>query len=340
MIWIRADANKEIGTGHIMRCLSIAGALIQFGERVCFLVADEKALPLLESRGQAYRVLNTDYREPEDELAQLRAFFSEDKPGLLLVDSYFATSEYVRRVREFVPVGYMDDTGRTDLPVNFLINYNVFAKESLYCEASFGTRFFLGLQYVPLREEFKDVEYKVRERATSVLLTTGGSDRFNLAAQILQCALENENTASLRYRVVSGTYNVHLEELKRIEEKHPNVEIYCNVSNMSELMRECDIAVSAGGSTMYELAAVGVPTICFSFVDNQERIVEGFCRQKLVFYGGNYLTQESAMITEVVENIGKLACDAGTRQMLSDRQKRMIDGQGARRIARELMQFK
>ena len=48
MIWIRADANREIGTGHVMRCLSIAAALKQKGEQVCFLTADEAALPLLQ----------------------------------------------------------------------------------------------------------------------------------------------------------------------------------------------------------------------------------------------------------------------------------------------------
>ena len=66
-------------------------------------------------------------------------------------------------------------------------------------------------------------------------------------------------------------------------------------------MRDSDIAVTAGGSTMYELSALGVPMVCFSFVDNQERIVEGFVERGLVGFGGNYLLQGEAMAAEAAE---------------------------------------
>ena len=339
MIWIRADANKKIGTGHVMRCLSVAKALQQRGEQVCFLVADTNAVQLLESHGQAYRILNSDYMNPETEVPQLKRMYLTDNPRIVLVDSYFATPDYIRGMREFVPVGYMDDTGRTDLSVDILINYNIFAKKALYCNQDIHTKYLLGLQYVPLREEFREIEYKVKEKAERVLLTTGGSDKYNLAGLLLRSALENKETAELRYSVVSGIYNPYSDDLLQIAKRHKNVEIHCNVSNMSELMQESDIAVSAGGSTLYELAAVGVPMICFSFVDNQERIVEGFCEQQLVCYGGNYLLQKESMITEVVEHMAKLAGDNELREIYSRRQRAIVDGQGAARIAGELMKL-
>lgn len=76
MIVIRADANREIGTGHVMRCLSIAAALKKLGHQVCFLTADQGAVPLLLAKGQAYRVLDSDYRDLEGELAILERLFS------------------------------------------------------------------------------------------------------------------------------------------------------------------------------------------------------------------------------------------------------------------------
>lgn len=333
MIWIRADANKEIGTGHVMRCLSIARALKQRGEQVCFLLADENALPLLESKGQEYRVLHSDYTRMEAELPHLKEMLKQGKPDFLLVDSYFVTAEYFREIREHVAVGYVDDKCVTGLPVDILLNYNIFAKRTLYGPEKSNTRYLLGLQYIPLREEFVGVDYEIRERVSQVLVTTGGSDKFNLAGQLLQEALSNPLTVNLNYCVVSGAYNVYLEDLRRIEEERENVKIYCNVRDMSRLMQASDIAVSAGGYTMYELSAVGVPVVCFSFVDNQERIVEGFREKELVCYAGNYLEQKAVMLTELVEAVGRLARDYTLRRDYSRKQRNIIDGRGAERLA-------
>ena len=87
---------------------------------------------------------------------------------------------------------------------------------------------------------------------------------------------------------------------------------------------------------MYELSAVGVPMVCFSFVDNQERIVQGFSRKGLVCFGGDYLAQGEAMLEGAVEGTALLAGDFRLRQDYSRRLREIADGQGAMRIAREL----
>lgn len=382
MIWIRADANREIGTGHVMRCLSIAAALKKLGQQVCFLTADQGAAALLQAKGQAYRVLDSDYRNLEGELAILERFFSEgqrcfavesepcqgsetcresepcqgselcqeshsahredgDRKGSLaadffLADSYYVTAAYFRKVREWMPVGYLDDKCLSGFPLDILINYNIFAEASLYGETE--AELLLGTEYAPLRKEFIDIPYEIRERASRVLVTTGGSDRYGLAGRFVEKALADARTAHLEYCIVSGVYNVHLEELLALEKRYPNVKIRINVSDMQRLMQESDMAVTAGGSTMYELSAVGVPMACFSFVDNQERIVEGFSRRGLVRFGGNYLTQGEAMLDGAVEGIARLATDAGLRAEYSTRLRNLVDGQGAMRIARQILQ--
>ena len=76
--------------------------------------------------------------------------------------------------------------------------------------------------------------------------------------------------------------------------------------------------------------------VCFSFVDNQERIVEGFVKKGLVSFGGNYLLQGGAMAAEVVENIALLARDRALREEYGRRLKAVTDGRGAARIARRI----
>lgn len=339
MIWIRADANETMGSGHVMRCLSIAAALRKMGEKVCFLAADEKTVPLLEAGGQAYHVLHTDYTRMEEELEILEGMLASYAPDFFLADSYFVTAEYFRRVRRRVPVGYVDDRCVKGLPLDLLINYNIFAEESLYGQQD-GTRLLLGTAYAPLREEFRGTQYQVRQDALRVLVTTGGSDRYQLAGRFLEKALGDDRTAGLEYGIVSGAFNPYLKELREWEKKNGNVRIYSNVTNMRELMQKSDIAVSAGGSTMYELSAVGVPTLCFSFVDNQEEIVRGFVDQGLVCFGGNYLAQGEGMLEMLVEKMALLVSDRRLRQAYSEKQRQMVDGKGAERIAQALLQGK
>ena len=336
MIWIRADANDKIGTGHMMRCISIARALKRCGQRVCFITADDSGVPILENGGQEYRVLHSDYRNMEDELPELQRLFSKDMPEFFLADSYFVTRRYLCEIRRNIPVGLLDDMARTDLPADLLINYNIFADASLYGADAVCGGYLLGTDYAPLRSEFEGMDYLVREKAETVLITTGGSDRYNLAGRLLEKALADPHAAALRYLVVSGAYNVHLQELKELEDAYENVRVCCNVSNMSQLMRESDIAVSAGGSTMYELSAVGVPVICFSFVDNQERIVKSFEEKRLTCFGGDYLSRGESMLDEIVGNINRLAADFCLRRSLSERLKKVVDGKGAIRIAERI----
>lgn len=341
MIFIRADANEKIGTGHVMRCMAIADAIKQCGQQVCFLIADKEGSRLLKDRNQEYLVLNTDYTALEEELPVLRRIFREKRPDFLLVDSYYATPEYFREIRKDVPTGLLDDGVLTGYPVDVLINYNIFASDVLYRAAGeTGTKYLLGPGYVPLRKEFTEVDYTVREKAERVLITTGGSDQYNLGTKLLKRALAGPDTADLRYTVISGAFNTHLNELQELANRHENVRVCSNVGNMSELMRESDLAVSAGGSTMYELSAAGVPVICFSFVDNQERIVRGFAERELVGFAGNYLAQGEAMTEEIVYHLDRLAADWQLRKSYSQKLRKLVDGQGALRIAGELCGFR
>lgn len=338
MIWIRADANKEIGSGHVMRCLSIAAALKQTGEQVCFILADESAEKLLEAREQEYRILHSAYDKMEEELEGFKKLLAEHGPDLLLIDSYYVTDSYLRALREYVKVVYVDDIPRFDYPVDGIINYNIYGESITYQENTEKKemQLLLGASYAPLREQFLDINYTVRPTVENVLITTGGSDKYNLAGQILRAVLNQKETAGFHYHVVSGAFNPHFAQLEELAEKYGNIHLYRNVTDMAGLMQKCDIAITAGGSTMYELCAVGVPILCFSFVDNQERIVETFFQKELVAYGGNYLTEKEAFASNVTAALMKLAGDSKLRQQYSGKERKLVDGKGAARIAEAL----
>lgn len=350
MIWIRADANKEIGSGHMMRCLSVAAALEKRGEQVLFVVADEEATQLLAQREQVYHVLHSDYRDMESELSGLEELVLQEKPDVILVDSYFATNRYLEQLSAWTKTAYMDDRFRVPYPVDMVINYNIYGDLLPYQEQAHSRNqaFLLGCSYVPLREEFQNialrkeaeqVPHHVREQVQNVLITTGGSDKYNLAGQILCAVLAEEKTKALQYHVVSGAFNSHLPELQKLAAEYENVHIHINVTNMSELMQSCDVAISAAGSTMYELCAVGVPTLCFSFVDNQEKMVQTFVDKGMVHFGGDYVRDGEEMFAGLVTKLCELISSKELRQTYKTKARSLVDGKGAERIAEAIQKM-
>lgn len=379
MVVIRADANSKIGMGHVMRCLSVADALLKCGEEVLFVTADDTPVPLLTKKGIPYCVLHTDYADMEAELPELWEVLRELPQGAespnaalaqkntsILVDSYYVTEKYLAALKKRITTIYMDDIYAFSYPVDMLINYNIYGEEMGYeKDAAFAdTKLLLGTEYVPLREEFaagagyaqsrkelsaetenvtpaEDRLHQTAEQGRTadggILITTGGSDSFNLAGQLLMEAMKYDALKEKEYHVVSGSLNPHIGELQALAQKHENIHIHCNVTNMAELMAESEVALSAGGSTLYELCAMGVPVIAFSFAENQERLVQTFVKRGIAQYGGNYRTDGNKMIQNTIAGLEKLCGDEALKTEYRRKALQLVDGRGAERIAEALL---
>lgn len=366
MVVIRADANSKIGMGHVMRCLSVADALLKRGEEVLFVTADDTPVPLLTKKGIPYCVLHTDYADMEAELPELWEVLRELPQGAespdatlaqkntsILVDSYYVTEKYLAALKKRITTIYMDDIYAFSYPVDMLINYNIYGEEMGYeKDAAFAdTKLLLGANYVPLREEFSAGAGYVQSRKElslgaanvppaeegGILITTGGSDSFNLAGQLLMEAMKYDALKEKKYHVVSGSLNPHIGELQALAQKHENIHIHCNVTNMAELMAESEVALSAGGSTLYELCAMGVPVIAFSFAENQERLVQTFVKRGIAQYGGNYRTDGNKMIQNTIAGLQKLCGDEALKTEYRRKALQLVDGRGAERIAEALL---
>lgn len=307
MFYIRTDGNAQIGSGHVMRCLSIAEALRDRGELVIFIIADTAPAKLIEDRGFGYLVLHTEWNDMEGELPRLLAVISENEIESLLVDSYQISEAYMTALREYVKVAYMDDCGETVYPADILINYNMYAPDIDYAGMYEARQWevpklCIGPSYAPVRKEFGNIEYKVKEPAKDVLITTGGGDLYNATEHIVRRLLEKaERNPLLRYRVVSGAYNENMEALRSLARENSNVYLYENVADMWNLMQKCDIAISAAGSTVYELATIGVPTVCFYFVENQRQNAKAF--ELFAKNAGGYGTEPEKTVDKIIDYV-------------------------------------
>lgn len=352
MFFIRADGNEMTGAGHIMRCLTIGAELVKSvpKDEVLFLCADEKSAGLVRQQEFRVFVLETDYRDMVSELSALEHVINrpEDLTGeavnterdcsaVILVDSYYVTDEYLEGLRRFGVVVLMDDIGKKKYSADAVINYNVTADPESYNRHYVGTdtKLLLGSAYVPVREQFLDKHYQVRSQARTILITAGGGDSENVAGRLLEELFDER----LEYHLVAGRFNPHYETLKRMENRHKNIHLHCNVTDMAELMAAADIAVTAGGSTIYELAFLGVPFICFSCAENQEPLTEYIHTHNIAGFGGAFHRDSEAAAKRMSFLFRELVTDENLRRQYHCSEKKLVDGHGAERLALALTEI-
>ncbi len=330
MIGFRVDANEEIATGHLMRCISIAKACRRQGEDCIFFLAREKETERLSKAGFPYRILNTDYREMERELPQILRVTEEEGLSWLVVDSYQASVAYLAQVQKAVPVLYIDDMREEFYPVSAVLQYVPGTADYTERYQASGIPLLQGFSYAPLREEFMTPKEKKREK--SILITTGGTDTYNVAGKVLEFCLEKPEFSAYVFHVIVGSMNTHAGELERLADGHPQMILHRNISNMSDYMSSCEAAVSAGGTTLLELCACRTPTVCFSFADNQTLFAEEMQRLDAVRYAGD-ARFDREIGAKVAAQLLLFTASAGRRSAYADRMGKLTDGKGADRIA-------
>lgn len=370
MILFRADANSNIGLGHIMRCLSIADALssttsyptIVSGKKsIKFVLADNTVAELIHSRGYEPIILHTDYQSMDSELPVWEELSSSIDADLIIVDSYFVTASYLTYLRDNIGVVcYIDDVLSFPYPADILINYNAYASEAdyqrLYCGSS-EPEFLLGPTYAPLRSMFQSIPAREQKKIVrDILLSTGGSDELHIAINFLRYLQQHDaggkdesGERGLTYHLLIGAMNTDKDEIRSLANKMANVVIHKNVQDMKSLICSMDICISAAGSTLYEVCACGVPLITFISADNQIPGAEAFEQLGLAVNVGDLRDPTSinhsavisgALSSDAVERIMETVedLDVDKRVSMAHHQRETIDGMGAKRLSEALIQ--
>ncbi len=355
LVLFRADANSNIGIGHVMRCLSIADAATRLGHSVFFLLAGKEAIELVRARSYEYYVMNTDYSQMDLELNKWPKNVS---PNTIVVDSYFVTQEYFRNLKEKYDKSklvYIDDQLSFAYPVDTLVNYNAFAKrekyEELYSNERDIPRFILGPSYVPIRDMFIGIDKRVQPKCVkNILVSTGGSDAFHITLKLINILKSDfERYAKHTYHFLIGAMNSDKEEILKAVKHIEYLRAYEQVSDMRGMIESCDMAVSAAGSTLYEICACGVPVLTYALADNQLPGAEAFQELGLAINVGDLRCSDTidkdAIFSGTLQNdwserlirgMQQLADDYELRCSISAKMQSLIDGHGADRLVEEL----
>lgn len=324
--------NETIATGHMMRCLSIADAARAMGISSAFIIADDSAVSLLQSRNYPYIVLHSLWNKMDDELGKMIVLIHKHNIEKLIIDSYYVTKLYLEALTNETETWYIDDINAFHYPVNGIICYANYWRKFKYNESYTGTELLLGTEYVPLRREFTSLpSKKINKKIEHILILSGGSDEYNIIGKLLESLKGKSYTV---IDAICGRFNPRYDEMTA--EFHDNLKIHIHRSlpDINLYMKTADLAISAGGTTLYELCACGTPTISYSLADNQLDNVWQFDTDGVIKYAGDVRTDDVA--TKVIELIKQYDIDE-VRKQFSVKMQKIVDGNGAKRIVERIM---
>jgi len=332
---IRADAGPRIGTGHVMRCLSLAQGGKQAGGDALFV--SRESTPALEQRLHVagFEVARLNAASLADDAAQTVEIARAYNAEWIVADGYQFDSEYQRRIKK---AGFrlllIDDNGHAERYLaDLVLNQNLHATAALYANREAYTVLLLGTQYALLRQEFlayKDWNRAVPVTARKILVTLGGADPDNVTGKVIQ-ALSGLN---LQAKVVVGGSSPHIESLRSSLSRLPSsIQLVVDAKNMPELMAWADVAVAAGGTTAWELAFMGLPAIVIVLAQNQSASVERLSQEGIVF---SLNRQHSSNSKEMELALKTLLTDPERRGAMSQRGRRLVDGNGVIRVWLEM----
>jgi len=355
-IAIRVDASLQIGTGHLMRCLTLANELKSYGCQVCFLSRHmpEYLKNLIAEKGYEFLLLNSLPETLEVALAELphsawlqttqRADAEEVIKNLehrsidcLIVDHYALDKQWESALRKCVDkIFVIDDLADRCHDCDFLLDQNLYhnmhARYSNmvlpYC------RLLLGPRYSLLRSTFREnrPSLKVRKRAVKrVLISFGGMDINNNTGQALR-ALQHIDIKNLKVDVIIGAQHPAREQIEA-ECLRKKFTCYVQTDKMADLINEADIAIGAGGVGVWERCCLGLPTITFSTASNQDRQIQDAAAEGLI-YLPSIKDVEGGIYEAICQHLPALMNNNALRHFISHRGLEIVDGQGAQRVSR------
>ena len=336
-VLIRADGNEKIGSGHIMRTKSIANELKGLGAKVLYALADERGKRLINNEFQSV-VLSSNYECLDDEIDALSSVVKEQKIKLILLDSYFVTPKYFKELKKLAKVAYIDDLDAFAYECEALINYGAFFDKNEYkARQNLAKKHFLGSEFAPLRAEFRSTQKSSKNtQKKQVLLTTGNTDLLGIMPRLLEAFLSDESLKNLEFLAISGAFNEHENKLLALSAKHKNIKVLKNPENMAQIMAEADFVLSAGGSTLYELASLAKAVICFSIAANQNNI-KSWAEAGAMLYAGDAKADSHSVVAKSINLLKSLLNDENLAKTLGQKAHFFVDGKGAIRLAKKLL---
>lgn len=336
---IRADASASIGSGHVMRCLTLAHRLKK--EKNAEVVFVMRVLPgnligVVEKQGfevlrlppanQKYSLsgyglwltvpINVDAQQTIEVLQHYFQEHSCDAVDRLIVDSYALDVQWELMLRPYCrEIMVIDDLANRRHDCDILLDQNFYLNKDVryvglvpeYC------KMFLGPEHALLRDEFYEAQKHLRKRdgnIKNILVFYGGSDLTNETEKAIKALVQlHDEGYNFTVDVITGVSNSRREKIEKLCSKYPFLHYYCQVSNMAEFMNKADLMLGAGGITTWERLYMELPALVTAVAENQIQGCEDCFKAGMINYLGKAENVTVEIIREAIKQMPLLIED-------------------------------
>ncbi|MFH1809035.1 MAG: UDP-2,4-diacetamido-2,4,6-trideoxy-beta-L-altropyranose hydrolase [Pseudomonadota bacterium] len=337
-VLFRVDASPAIGSGHFMRCLALAQALVDSGLRITWLAAElSEQLEHLLADEDIHLVRVKAEVGSDDDAQQTVAQSEAHNARWIVLDGYRLNAAYrLQLAQARARVLFIDDQGTGEpIHADLVLNQNLHAREQLYPQFRKRSALLLGPRHVLLRRSLRQARPRTpeqRSRGRNLLVIAGGSDPQGLCARVLGALVREPPDLELTVVLGSRESTAHLFELERLASLL-RASVLENVQDMSATLDLADLSISAAGSTTWELMHFGIPSLLVSVADNQRPIASSA--------GAAGAARDLGWHSELcarslLPQLRELTEDRDRRQEMGERARKLVDGHGCQRVITEM----
>lgn len=362
-VLIRTDASIQIGSGHVMRCLTLADELKSQGAEVIFITrASPGSIPdVISKRGYELRLLPAPadtYQLKKDDVAhaswlgisweqdaeETKLAISGSRPEWLIVDHYGIDARWHRELQNHTnQLMIIDDLADRPLDCDIVLDQTYGRQRDDYQKwVTLSCQMLLGSRYALLRPEFFELRSKAIEKRNTlhginrILVCMGGMDVDNVSAKVLEGLAIVDWPRKPFVDLVLGGKAPHLQQAIVLSEKENDLEISVStdVTDMAERMLAADLAIGAGGSTSWERCCLGLPALTVISAENQQMVSHALSDK-----GATRLLGTSRQISagDIKKNIEQLMQKPLKLQNMSQAGFGVTDGLGVKRTVLEML---
>ncbi len=357
-IVIRVDASLQIGTGHVMRCLTLAVALREKGASVAFICREHVGHLIDPIQNQGFLVYALPYTAKHsdfvygnlqhskwlgetqvEDLGLCRPVLEDIQPDWLIVDHYAIDQAWQKPLKDtYRKLMVIDDLSDRHHQCDLLLDQTYGRQPKDYqALVPEHCQMLLGTQYALLRPEFiKWREYSLKRRAQpqlkNLLITMGGVDSDNVTGQVLQVLATCDLPKALAITVVMGATAPHLSAVKAQAQVMPyKTQVKVNINNIAEIMANADFAIGAAGATTWERCCLGLPSATVVLAENQNDIAKILAELNVT------LAIDKANLKTSIKALESLTDKSLIT--LSQKASNLVDGQGADRVIKLIQEL-
>lgn len=354
-IVFRVDSSFEIGTGHVVRCLTLARQLAKRGVKSIFVCREHNGnlIPLIIKNGfevivlckkpQITRETNSVCNGSQyenwlgdlwfEDAKQIKLALIQRSVDWIIVDHYGIDFRWESYLKRFAKIMVIDDLVDRQHNCDLLLNQNYLPDiASKYKKiVPENCRLLLGTEYAILHAEYAKLhsELNIKSgRVRRVLVYFGGFDLDNVTGKVVS-AFVSLNPKNLIVDIVLSSKAHHFKAVASLIENYNYINLHVDLPALADLMAGADLAIGACGSSVWERCCLGLPTLVITVADNQIQIADQLAKAGVIDLLGHQNQISNKIILEKIQFYLNNEFDT----KWSVRCKALVDGRGANRVA-------